>query len=271
MLRPSARTGARRSRLLRCPGRGSSRPARSSFVDERVPGGDRCAPQRRRLLVAQVLGAVDEAVLVQDDLIGEHAVKPAGEHRCRRRRAAARAVEPALEDNSGDRGRQACTRDTAELRLDDLAGSIEDTVRSGSRHRRGAMQCSTSQDVAVVQRDGPTRTRTSSGPRSGSRRSSSSSRSMPNTSASRQALTARARPGTGAPTGRGCTVTGGAIAWPRRPPVCRRRRTGLAAASSASRPPSTEPFVVEGDEPLEAGGVRETADTDEHHLPREGS
>ena len=53
---------------------------RSCVREERMPGGDRGAPERRRLLVAQVLGAVNEAVLVQDDLVGEHAVKPAREH-----------------------------------------------------------------------------------------------------------------------------------------------------------------------------------------------
>jgi hypothetical protein len=45
--------------------------AQATLVDERMPGGDGRARQGRGLLVAQVLRDPDEAVLVQDDMVGE--------------------------------------------------------------------------------------------------------------------------------------------------------------------------------------------------------
>ncbi len=66
---------------------------------------------------------MDEAVLVHDDVVGEHAVEPAGQHRAVGGGQQRVAVEPVLEHGGGHAVAQLHTGD-ARADLDDLAGGI---------------------------------------------------------------------------------------------------------------------------------------------------
>ena len=50
-----------------------------ALLDEGAPGGDRGAGQGGRLLVGEVGGHEHDPVLVQDDVVGEHAVEGTAE------------------------------------------------------------------------------------------------------------------------------------------------------------------------------------------------
>ena len=94
---------------------------RPALHEERVPGSHGRACEGRGLLVGEVAGRKDEAVLVEDDRLGKHAVEPTSQRRGTGRRRVAR--DPALEERGRDTVSHLHPRDTGPD-LDDLAGTI---------------------------------------------------------------------------------------------------------------------------------------------------
>ena len=101
--------------------------------------------------IAQVLGDVHKAVLVQDDVVREHSVETAGEHRAvgfARRHV---ALEPALEDSGRDAVANLDAGD-AGADLDDLAGGVR-ARQQRQLHAAWGDAVLDHRDVAVVERD----------------------------------------------------------------------------------------------------------------------
>ena len=91
--------------------------------DERVPCGHGSTRQSRRFVVAQVLGDVDKAVVVDDNVVGEDAVDTARKHGAVRVGGWYVAVEPALEHSGRDTVTDLDAGDPG-ANLHDLAGCV---------------------------------------------------------------------------------------------------------------------------------------------------
>jgi hypothetical protein len=144
-------------------------------LGERVPGGDRGARQRGALLERQVGGQRHHAVLLEHDVLRQHAVAAAAERALvgvGRRRAA----PPALEEAAGDAVADLeAGHAGAELRH--LAGAVGERDEVGlGRHPVGAER---DRQVAVIERAGRDLDQHLGGPGLGIGSSTSLSPSMP--------------------------------------------------------------------------------------------
>ena len=118
---------------------------------KRIPGGDGGTGERRRLLVGDVVGDQDEALLVEHDILRKYAVDRAAEG-CAGMAGFHVAAHPALHENARD--------PVAGLHAGDILAGFNDLARAiRQRHEvrwHGAAHVATGGDrqVAEIQRSG---------------------------------------------------------------------------------------------------------------------